>query len=49
MPGEKGRARIDGDSWQVVAPGEPYAVPVGAEVIVTDYDSIVLAVTLPKK
>lgn len=49
MPGEKGRARIDGDSWQVVAPGEPYAVPVGAEVIVTDYESIVLAVTLPKK
>lgn len=48
-PGEKGRARIDGDSWQVEAPGVPYAIPVGAEVIVTDYHSIVLVATLPEK
>ena len=48
-PGETGRARIDGDSWQVVAPGIPYAIPCGAEVTVTDYDSIILTVTLPTK
>lgn len=48
-PGEIGRARIDGDSWQVVAPGVPYAIPCGAEVIVTDYNSIILTATLPDK
>lgn len=48
-PGEIGRARIDGDSWQIVAPGVPYPIPCGAEVIVTDYDSIILTATLPDK
>lgn len=48
-PGELGRARIDGDNWQVSAPAIPYAVPEGAEVIVTGYDSIILEVTLPKE
>lgn len=49
QPGEIGRARIDGDSWQVIAPGIPYAIPCGAEVIVTDYNSIILTATLPDK
>ena len=48
-PGKIGRARIDGDSWQVVASGVPYAIPCGAEVIVTDYNSIILTATLPDK
>ena len=43
-----GRARIDGDNWQVQAPSEPMAIPVGAEVIVTGYDSIILTVVLPQ-
>lgn len=49
LPGETGRARIDGDSWQVVVPGVAVAIPCGAEVIVTDYDSIILTATLPDK
>lgn len=47
-PGSLGRARIDGDNWQVQAPSEPMAIPVGAEVIVTGYDSIILTVVLPQ-
>lgn len=47
--GGMGRARIDGDYWQVTAPSEPYGIPVGAEVIVTGYDSIILTVVLPVK
>lgn len=48
-PGGIGRARIDGDNWQVVAPSEPMSIPVGAEVIVTGYNSIILTVVLPTK
>ena len=48
LPGSLGRARIDGDNWQVQAPSEPMAIPVGAEVIVTGYDSIILTVVLPQ-
>jgi len=47
-PGSLGRARIDGDNWQVQAPSEPMAIPVGAAVIVTGYDSIILTVVLPQ-
>lgn len=44
-PGEIGRARIDGDNWQVVAPDIPDAIKRGSEVTVTGYDSIILTVT----
>lgn len=44
-PGEMGRARIDGDSWQVVAPGIEETIRKGAEVVVEGYDSIILTVT----
>lgn len=43
-PGELGRARIDGDNWQVRAPGVAETVPRGAEVSVTSYESIILDV-----
>lgn len=43
-PGQTGRARIDGDSWQVVAPGAQKTVRPGTEVSVSGYDSIVLTV-----
>jgi membrane protein implicated in regulation of membrane protease activity len=43
-PGEKGRARIDGDVWQVVAPGVNSIISRGAEVTVTAYNSIILTV-----
>jgi membrane protein implicated in regulation of membrane protease activity len=43
-PGEKGRARIDGDVWQVVAPGVDSIISRGAEVTVTAYNSIILTV-----
>lgn len=43
-PGELGRARIDGDYWQVRAPGVDAPVHRGAEVTVTAYDSIILTV-----
>ena len=45
-PGELGRARIDGDNWQVRAPGSDGVIPRGAEVTVTAYDSIILDVAL---
>ncbi len=44
-PGEMGRARIDGDNWQVVAPGCSDAVKKGQEVVVEGYDSIILTVS----
>lgn len=44
-PGETGRARIDGDSWQVVAPGAGETIRKGAEVVVEGYDSIILTVS----
>lgn len=47
-PGELGRARIDGDSWQVRAPSVHHTVARGSEVVVTAYDSNILTVTLPE-
>lgn len=46
-PGELGRARIDGDSWQVRAPGIHTTITRGEEVIVNSYDSIILNVSRP--
>lgn len=46
-PGGMGRARIDGDNWQVVAPGVSEVIKPGSQVIVTAYDSIILTVELP--
>lgn len=43
-PGEIGRARIDGDCWQVKAPGVESTIRRGEEVTVTAYDSIILTV-----
>lgn len=45
-PGYTGRARIDGDNWQVRAPGVGTVIPAGTEVTVTAYDSIILDVAL---
>lgn len=43
-PGRPGRARIDGDNWQVTV-DKPYdTVKRGTEVVVTGYDSIILKV-----
>lgn len=44
-PGELGRARIDGDNWQVKAPGATETIHIGKEVVVTAYDSIILTVS----
>ena len=41
-PGRLGRARIDGDNWQVQAPSVCEVIPDGTEVVVTGYDSIIL-------
>lgn len=46
-PGHLGRARIDGDSWQVKAPSAEGTIPAGTEVVVTSYDSIILTVAIP--
>lgn len=43
-PGELGRARIDGDYWQVCAPGTDRVIMRGEQVSVTAYDSIILTV-----
>lgn len=43
-PGRLGRARIDGDNWQVHAPGVSEVITPGSEVVVTAYDSIILTV-----
>lgn len=43
-PGELGRARIDGDNWQVKAPGVNEPIHRGEEVVVSSYDSIILTV-----
>ncbi len=49
-PGELGRARIDGDNWQVKAPGETEVIRKGEEVVVNGYDSIILSVQrLPRQ
>ena len=43
-PGELGRARIDGDYWQVKAPGVEEVIHRGKLVSVLAYDSIILTV-----
>ena len=43
-PGELGRVRIDGDCWQVKAPGTETKIDRGGYVSVTGYDSIILSV-----
>lgn len=43
-PGKTGRARIDGDNWQVIAPHVERVITDGEEVVVTAYDSIILTV-----
>ncbi len=43
--GHLGRARIDGDNWQVRCPESTAEIPAGNEVVVTSYDSIILTVT----
>lgn len=43
-PGRLGRARIDGDNWQVRAQGTQGVIARGCEVEVTGYDSIILDV-----
>lgn len=43
-PERLGRARIDGDNWQVKSTGEPKTIKRGTEVVVTGYDSIILEV-----
>lgn len=45
-PGHLGRARIDGDNWQVTAPDVDHEIKAGSEVVVTAYDSIILTVAL---
>lgn len=47
-PGKLGRARIDGDNWQVQAPGVDHTIRAGELVSVTAYDSIILTVEEPK-
>lgn len=42
-PGQLGRARIDGDNWQVRS-SEEETIKNGSEVVVTSYDSIILHV-----
>ncbi len=44
-PGHLGRARIDGDNWQVRCPEAIAEIPAGNEVVVTSYDCIILTVT----
>lgn len=43
-PDSLGRARIDGDSWQVKAPGVSETLRAGSIVTVTAYDSNILTV-----
>lgn len=43
IPGKLGRARIDGDNWQVSSSSH-YIIKSGTEVVVTSYDSIILHV-----
>ena len=47
-PGKLGRARIDGDCWQVRVPGGNDIIRDGEEVVVTGYDSIILDVERKK-
>lgn len=43
-PDRPGRARIDGDNWQVKCVKHQTNLPKGTEVVVTGYDSIILEV-----
>ena len=43
-PGRLGRARIDGDYWQVTVPHLDKVIEPGREVVVTSYESIILTV-----
>ena len=43
-PDQLGRARIDGDNWQVRCPHLDAVIAPGREVVVTSYDSIILNV-----
>lgn len=43
-PDRPGRARIDGDNWQVKCVRHQVKLPKGTEVVVTGYDSIILEV-----
>lgn len=43
-PDRPGRARIDGDNWQVKCVKNQIKIPRGTEVVVTGYDSIILEV-----
>lgn len=43
-PDRLGRARIDGDNWQVKCVKHQTKIPRGTEVVVTGYDSIILEV-----
>lgn len=43
-PDRPGRARIDGDNWQVKCVKNQGRIPRGTEVVVTGYDSIILEV-----
>lgn len=45
-PGVLGRARIDGDNWQIKAPGVEFDINPGDEVIVTAYDGNILIVAI---
>ena len=44
-PDRLGRARIDGDNWQVRSSSKNTVIPRGTEVVVTGYDSIILEVS----
>lgn len=46
QPGRTGRARIDGDYWQVEAPDAERTIGEGEKVEVTGYDSIILKVKI---
>lgn len=45
-PNSLGRVKIDGDNWQVNAPGYYETIPAGTEVTVTAYDGNILSVTV---
>lgn len=47
-PGGMGRVRIDGDNWQVKAPGDHPVITQGTEVVVTGYDGNILEVKTDK-
>lgn len=48
-PGELGRARIDGDYWQVKAPHATHTIKRGESVTVEAYESIILIVNTTEK